>query len=434
MAIFTDMIEKFVEVVMDDFPVIGPSFDELLTNLSKILARCEEINLVLNWKKYHFMVQEGIVIWHKVSKDGLEVDKSKVEAINKLPPPISVEGVRSFLGHACFYRRFIKDFSTIFAPLCRLIEKDTPLNFDDACLKSYEELKKILVTEFDLEIRYRKGMKNQVADHFSHLETRAYVDEEGEIKESFPDEQFPTITVGATPWYADYVKFIVSGVTPPELSLNGAKERVHFRRQMPLKGILEVEIFDLWGIDFMGTFPYSNGHRYILVAVDYVSMWAEVVGLPIDDAKVVVNFVKNNIFTRFGTPRALISDRGTHFCNKLLGNLLAKYGVKHKITMVYHSQMSGQVEVSNREVKQMLVYGKACHLSVVLEHKAYWEIMKLNFDMDLAGKKRILQLNKLEEFQLHAYENTKLYKDVMTSTLCIMSLSQVKPFSCLIRG
>jgi len=146
MAIFTDMVEWFVEVFMDDFSVFGPSFDECLTNLAKVLARCEETNLVLNWEKCHFMVREGIVLGHKVSKDGLEVDKAKVEAIEKFPPPISVKGVRSFLGHAGFYRRFIKDFSKISSPLCRLLEKDVSFKFDDACLKAFEELKKKLVS------------------------------------------------------------------------------------------------------------------------------------------------------------------------------------------------------------------------------------------------------------------------------------------------
>nr|XP_009615419.1 uncharacterized protein LOC104108137 [Nicotiana tomentosiformis] len=98
------------------------------------------------------------------------------------------------------------------------------------------------------------------------------------------------------------------------------------RHEMPLKGILEVEIFNVWGIDLMGLFPSCNGHKYILVVADYVSKWVEAMALPTNDARVVVNFVKNNIFTRFGTSRALISDGGTHFCDKLLGNLLAKYG------------------------------------------------------------------------------------------------------------
>src|SRR4051812_9600368 len=123
---------------------------------------------------------------------------------------------------------------------------------------------------------------------------------------------------------------------------------------MPQNFMLEVELFDVWGIDFMGPFPPSFGKNYILVAVDYVSKWVEVVALATNDAKVVVSFLKNNIFSRFGVPRALISDEGTHFLNKLMENLLKKYNVKHKIATAYHPQTSGQVEVSNRQIKQIL--------------------------------------------------------------------------------
>ncbi|KAL5568863.1 hypothetical protein UlMin_025438 [Ulmus minor] len=117
MAIFTEMVEHFVEVFMDDFSIFGDSFGLCLENLAKVLKRCEETNLVLNWEKCHFMVKEGIVLGHKVSRDGLEVDKAKVETIEKLPHPVSVKGIRSFLGHAGFYRRFIKDFSKVAKPL-----------------------------------------------------------------------------------------------------------------------------------------------------------------------------------------------------------------------------------------------------------------------------------------------------------------------------
>ena len=103
MAIFIEMVEHFVEVFMDDFSVFGDSFALCLENLAKVLKRCEETNLVLNWKKCHFMVKEGIVLGHKVSRDGLEADKAKVETIEKLPPPVSVKGIRSFLGHTGFY-------------------------------------------------------------------------------------------------------------------------------------------------------------------------------------------------------------------------------------------------------------------------------------------------------------------------------------------
>ena len=106
MTTFVDMVDKCIEVFMDDFSVFGSSFDCCLSNLEKVLQRCEETNLVLNWEKCHFMVQEGIVLGHKISARGIEVDKAKIDVIEKLPPPVNVKGVRSFLGRAGFYRRF----------------------------------------------------------------------------------------------------------------------------------------------------------------------------------------------------------------------------------------------------------------------------------------------------------------------------------------
>jgi len=104
MAIFADMVEKCIEVFMDDFSVLGASFGNCLANLEKVLQHCEESNLVLNWEKCHFMVQDGIVLGHKISKRGIEVDKAKLDVIDKLPPPINVKGIWSFLGHAGFYQ------------------------------------------------------------------------------------------------------------------------------------------------------------------------------------------------------------------------------------------------------------------------------------------------------------------------------------------
>jgi len=146
MAIFSNMIGTSVEVFMDDFSVFGTSYDECLHNLGLVLKRCIETNLVLNWEKCHFMMQQGIILGHKVSSKGLEVDKAKVGVIENLPPPISVKGIRSFLGHAGFYRHFIKDFSKISKPLCNLLEKDVPFKFDDECLAAFETLKKSLIT------------------------------------------------------------------------------------------------------------------------------------------------------------------------------------------------------------------------------------------------------------------------------------------------
>ncbi|KAK1641954.1 hypothetical protein QYE76_059759, partial [Lolium multiflorum] len=126
-AIFHGFCEKIVEVFMDDFSIYGNSFDNCLRNLDKVLQRCEETNLVLNWEKCHFMVNEGIVLGHKISERGIEVDRAKVEAIEKMPYPRDVKGIRSVLGHAGFYRRFIKDFSKISKPLTNLLQKDKAL-------------------------------------------------------------------------------------------------------------------------------------------------------------------------------------------------------------------------------------------------------------------------------------------------------------------
>ena len=143
MGIFSDMIEIIWEIFMDDFSVFGASFDSCLENLRKVLERCQEKNLVLNWEKCHFMVTQGIVLGHIVSKDGIEVDKAKVELISNLPTPMCVRDIRSFLGHAGFYRRFIKDFSVIARPLCTLLAKDVPFTWSQACDTAFTKLKAV---------------------------------------------------------------------------------------------------------------------------------------------------------------------------------------------------------------------------------------------------------------------------------------------------
>ncbi|GKC65839.1 reverse transcriptase domain-containing protein [Tanacetum coccineum] len=282
MAIFQDMIEKTMEVFMGDFSVFGDSFSSCLSHIDTMLQRCEDTNLVLNWEKCHFMVKEGIVLGHKISKNGLEVDRAKVDVIAKLPPPTTVKGVRSFLGHASFYRRFIQDFSKIARPMTHLLEKDTTFVFSDECLASFKFLKKrlteapILVspdwdlpfelmcdasdyavgavlgqrkdkyfrpihyasktisdaqtnyTEFTIEIRNKKGAENLAVDHLSRLENPYQGDRVGmEINDNFPHESLSMISLNPDnkpPWFADIANYLVGNVLVKRMSSQQKKK------------------------------------------------------------------------------------------------------------------------------------------------------------------------------------------------------------------
>jgi len=140
------MVERFLEIFMDDFSIYRDSFDQYLHNLELVLKWYTMKNLTLNWEKYHFMVQHGIVLGHAIFKKGIEVDKEKIEVIAKLPTSKCVKDIWSFLGHAGFYRRFTKDFSKITRFLTNFLVKDMPFILNDGCLTAWEKLKMELIS------------------------------------------------------------------------------------------------------------------------------------------------------------------------------------------------------------------------------------------------------------------------------------------------
>ncbi|GKA38440.1 reverse transcriptase domain-containing protein [Tanacetum coccineum] len=452
-VIFPDMLETSMEVFMDDFLVFGDSFDSCLNNLEQMLIRCKQAHLVLNWEKCHFMVTEGIVLGHKVSHKGLEVDKAKIDVIAKLPPPINVKAVRSFLGHAGFYRRFIKDFSKISRPMTKLLEKDAVFNFDEECNKAFETLKEKLMNApimvspnwslpfelmcdaSDFAIGAVLGQREE--KHFrpiyfasktlNSVQQNYTVTEKELLAVVFAFDKFRSyLVLSKTVVFMDHaaIKYLFSKqdakprlIHEPYLfkacpdgmirrCVHGSETRkiidechheptgghygpsitakkvfdagfywptifkeaqtlvqncdacqrsgsISRRDEMPLNNIQVSEIFDIWGIDFMGPFPKSHKFEYILVAIDYVSKWENFEALPTNDARVIVNFMKK-LFSRFRISKALISDRGTHFCNRQMQKNLKNYGVHHGIAITYHPQTSGQVENTNRALKRIL--------------------------------------------------------------------------------
>ncbi|GJU68778.1 reverse transcriptase domain-containing protein [Tanacetum coccineum] len=255
----------------------------------------------------------------------------------------------------------------------------------------------LLLQEFDIEIKDKKGAENVAADHLSGLENPLLgVLNEDNINDTFPDESLMNIQEEDSPWQGNISK----------------------RDEMPQSSIQVCEIFDIWGLDFMGPFPPSNNNRYILVAVDYVSKWVEAKALPTNDARVVVNFLKN-LFARFGIPKDFISDRGTHFANHQMEKVMHKYGVTHKFATPYHPQTRGQVEVTNRGLKRILEstigrnqkdWSEKLDDALWAFRTAYKTPVGTTPYRLVYGNNRLLQINELEEAREDAYHNQRIYK------------------------
>ncbi|GJX90143.1 DNA-directed DNA polymerase [Tanacetum coccineum] len=354
--------------------------------------------------------REGIVLWHKISKARIKVDRAKVDVIVKLPHPTTVKGVRSFLGHAdC-----IDAFQTLKKKLTEapiLVVPDWNLPFELMCdasdfaigavlgqrkMKHFQPIHYASKTMTEAQIHYTTTEKEMLAVVYAfekfqpylvlsksivytgRTRFKKYLNNKQDLRQRllrgfFSYKEFDNNHPDDPYLFSYYCIKSIDGVSmgkkllrssklamkdPPgaiivPISLLEKQGKISQRDEMPQNSIQVCEIFKVWSIDFMGPFPSSRGNKYILVAVDYLSKCVEAKALPTNDAKVVVKFLKS-LFARFGTSRAIISDRGTHFYNDQFAKVMSKYGVTHRLATAYHPQTSSQVEVSNRGLKRIL--------------------------------------------------------------------------------
>nr|GEV28354.1 hypothetical protein [Tanacetum cinerariifolium] len=432
MAIFHDMIEKTMEVFMDDFSVFRNSFQTCLSHLEKMWKRCEDTNLCLTWEKIHFMVKEGIVLGHKISKEGIEVDKGKVDLPNYVIQQLSRDMPFELICDA-------SDFD-IGAVLGKRQEKHfRPIHYASKTMTKAESNyttteKEMLVVGYAFENFWSYLIMNKSIMYTDH----------SALKYLFAKKDSKARLLRWVLLLQEFTYKVIDTKGAENLAVDHLSQL-----ENPHQNVLDPkeinESFPLETLNLVST----RGNKYILVAVDYLLKWVEAKALPINDARVVCKFLKN-LFSRFGTPRAIISDRGMHFCNDQFTKVMLKFGVTHRLATPYHPETSGRVEVSNRSLTRnlkramgenraswsnkldgalwayrtayetpirctsyKLVYEKACHLPIELEHKAYWVLKHAN----LIFKLRVIT----EKF------NSMNSMNFMIKLMKILSSSRRKP-------